>query len=195
MRGENAAAGLSRDLACLEPQIRPWLPLCFFLCACHKPAILGHLGKGNRKVVASKAAHSCNVEQWAPHHQEYSNKVQIITSQGIPALGQRLDSKVSSNSKNPLISLLLDQESIDLESSMGALPCWVLQRDVLNLSELNCLSYLLLLGNLPICSCCEEPRTYHISKCFQNLLFFIIIPGRVGLLLLLSVPSEDDHVT
>ena len=107
MTGENPTADLSRDLVCLVPQIMLQLPLPVSFCV---PGIAHNSGSpgGQGSVVASRAVPPCNVKGWAPHHQGYSIRVQLVTSQGISALWKRLNSEVSFNFKNPLISLLLD---------------------------------------------------------------------------------------
>ena len=107
MTGENSTADLSRDLVCLVPQIMLQLPLPVSFCV---PGIAHNSGSpgGQGSVVASRAVPPCNVKGWAPHHQGYSIRVQLVTSQGISALWKRLNSEVSFNFKNPLISLLLD---------------------------------------------------------------------------------------
>ena len=187
---------VKRDLLRLVPQITPQLLLPVSFCVpSTAPQSWVICGQGN--VVASSAVHPCSVKGWTPRHQEYSNRVQIITSQGIPALGRRLKFCV----------LFQCLESIDFfitglginwsESSVGSIPflaVWLDHSHVPNLSELSCLNYLLLC-NLPNCSCPEEPRKCYRSKGFENLLFFIAMLGRIVLLLLLFLPSEDDCMT
>ena len=105
--GENSTTDLSRDLVCLVPQIMLQLPLPVSFCV---PGIARNSGSpgGQVSVVARRAVPPCTVKGWAPHHQGYSIRVQLITSQGISALWKRLNSEVSFSFKNPLISLLLD---------------------------------------------------------------------------------------
>ena len=104
---EDSTADLSRDLVCLVPRIMLQLPLPVSFCV---PGIARNSGSpgGQGSVVASRAVPPRNVKGWAPHHKGYSIRMQLITSQGIPALWKRLNSEVSFNFKNPLISLLLD---------------------------------------------------------------------------------------
>lgn len=108
MRRENSSAGLSRVI-CFSRLLKSCHSCrSLFLSVClARPRNPGSCG-GQGSVAAIRAVHPCHVEGWAPYHREYSNRVWIITWQGIPAPGRRLEFEVSSNSKNPLISLFLD---------------------------------------------------------------------------------------
>ena len=105
--GEKSTADLSGDLVCLIPQILLQLPSPVSLSV---PGIAHNSGSPGRQgsVVASTAVPPCNIKGWAPHHQRNAIRVQLITSQGIPALWKKLNSEVSFTFENPLISLLLD---------------------------------------------------------------------------------------